>query len=146
MENELGSFSCFTIEIAYSNFISYGAQTPCLFVSRWKMWKLQENEHVPGKSLTSDWFVVIVIEKIFVVVLWIENFDWIFKKNLIYNNYITICRSVRSPYSSCRVLLRRSSELVADRQDLAFLLKWGDKEPIEFWMRNLFFDNTTIFT
>ena len=48
VEFMLGSFSCFYIDIAYSNFTFCGAWTPSLFACRWKLSKFQENEHIPG--------------------------------------------------------------------------------------------------
>ena len=50
MEFVLGSFSCFNIEIAYSNFTFCGAWTPILSTFRWKMWKIHKNEHTDGPT------------------------------------------------------------------------------------------------
>ena len=47
----LSRFSCFNIEIAYSNFTFCGAQTPSLCTFRWKMSKFQETKHTPGKKI-----------------------------------------------------------------------------------------------
>ena len=50
MEFVFGSFSCFNIEIAYSNFTFCGAWTPSFFTFSWKLSQIQENEHTPGKE------------------------------------------------------------------------------------------------
>ena len=50
MEFVLGSFSCFCIEIAYSNFNFCGTWTSSFFEFTWKMSTFQENEHTPAKS------------------------------------------------------------------------------------------------
>ena len=50
MEFVLGSFSCFNIEIAYSNFTFCGAWTPGFFAFRWKLSEFQQNKHTPGMS------------------------------------------------------------------------------------------------
>ena len=47
MEFVLSSFSCFNIEIAYSNFTFCGAWTPSFFAFRWKLSKFQENAQTP---------------------------------------------------------------------------------------------------
>ena len=41
-------FSCFNIEIAYSNFIFCGSWTSSLFEFSWKLSQFQENEHTSG--------------------------------------------------------------------------------------------------
>ena len=49
----LGSFSCFYIEIPYSNFTFCGTLIPSFFEFSWKMSKFQENVHIPG--LCFEW-------------------------------------------------------------------------------------------
>ena len=48
MEFVLGSFSCFSIEIAHSNFKFCDAWTLSFFEFTWKISKFPENKHTPG--------------------------------------------------------------------------------------------------